>query len=182
MGKGIIHEMFGDEVFVIATEDVAVKATRVKKEDLKSISIPIDFLSMVEQHNEVKIDGVEMYGERNYNYPDDQSQMTDINSEMSFANCDELFEDSSLEVLIDLLPSMDKSRLETLASLACKDIYKFCTYSSKSCLFLTTLVQFSSDQLRNEIMNEIVDNAEHLLRTDTGYSSLLDLVSSADTN
>merc|ERR1712126_654713 len=76
----------------------------------------------------------------------------------------------------------DKSRLETLASLACKDIYKFCTFSSKSYLFLTTLVQFSSDQRRNEIMNEIVDKAELLLRTDTGYSSILDLVSSADTN
>jgi len=180
--KGIIHEMFGDEVFVIATEDVAVKATKVKKEDLKSISIPIEFLNMVEDQNEEKRVGVKMYGGSNYKYQDDQSQMMNINSMMSFVNCDELFEDSSLEVLTDLLPCMDKSRLETLASLACKDIYKFCTFSSKSYLFLTTLVQFSSDQRRNEIMNEIVDKAELLLRTDTGYSSLLDLVSSADTN
>ena len=35
-----------------------------------------------------------------------------------------------------------------------------------------TLLQFSCDKLKNEIMNEIVDKAEHLLRTDPGYSSL----------
>ena len=43
--RGIIHEMSGNKVFVIAAEDVAVKATRVNKDDLKSISIPIDFLN-----------------------------------------------------------------------------------------------------------------------------------------
>jgi len=144
---------------------------------LKSISIPIDFLNLVEDETEKKIEN-ECIERRNYNYLDDSSQMSNMNSVMSHLNCDELFEDSTLDVLVDLLPSMDKSQLETLASVARRVIYKLCTYSSKSFLFLTTLLQFTCDQLRDEMMNEIVDKAEHFLRTDAGYSSLLDLVTS----
>ena len=40
------------------------------------------------------------------------------------------------------------------------------------------LLQFTCDQLRDEIVNEIVDKAEHFLRTDAGYSLLLDMVTS----
>ena len=35
-----------------------------------------------------------------------------------------------------------------------------------------TLLQFSCDKLKNEIMNEIVDKTELLLRADAGHSSL----------
>ena len=183
--KGIIHDLDLEtqDVFIVAAEDVGVKATRSNVKDLRPPNIPADLLNYVEEELTEKMLVTEENnnGKRRVDRKENSisnEAIDHIVSSIGEVPVQEILEESNLEVLSTLIPRMNKSQIQTMIAVVCEHISQFLTSSSNSFSLVETLLHSGCDQDKRRILGSAMTRLPKLLSSEAGYCSLVSLLSS----
>ena len=183
--KGIIHDLdlVTQDVFIVAAEDVGVKATRSNVKDLRPPNIPADLLNYVEEElcEKTLVKEENNNGRRRVDRRENtisNEAIDHIISSIGEVPVQEILEESNLEVLSTLIPRMNKSQIQTMISIVCEHISHFLTSSSNSFSLVETLLHSGCDQDKRRILGSSMTLLPKLLSSEAGYCSLVSLLSS----